>query len=121
MARFSGGFALLGHFDAVIEAVAHDVHKRLSERRDDRLVGGRVFALHLKLDLLFELAGEVANEPREPVERLRDRLHAHGHDGRLHFLREPVDHAVLILDFARHFAGTESVLGAAGEEREAVL
>ena len=79
----AGGHALLGRLETMVERVAHEVDERVAERVDDRPVELGVAAGQLQLDLLAELAGEVANEPREPHEDCVDRDHPHLHDQRL--------------------------------------
>ena len=85
--RLAGGDALLGRLEAVVERVADEVDERVAERVDDRAVELGVLADEPQLDLLAELGGEVAHQPREAQEDGLDRDHADLHDHRLQRLR----------------------------------
>ena len=74
-----------------------------------------------KFDVLVQLAREVAHQARKAFEHLGNRQHPHIHDGALHFLGEAVDDGILVLDFAPHVPRAVNVLGASGQERQAVL
>ena len=49
---FANGDALLRRFDAVIDAIAHNVQQRFSQRGDDRFIRCCFLALHLQVDFL---------------------------------------------------------------------
>src|SRR5579871_577900 len=82
--------------EAVIERVAHEVHERVGDLLEHRLVELGALAGQLELDLLAELARQVMHEPRESVEREADRQHADLHDALLQLagvarqLRQPL-------------------------------
>ena len=86
-ARLAGGLALGGRLEAVVERVAHEVHERVAERVDDGAVELGVLADELELDLLAELAREVADEPREAQEDGLHGDHPDLHDDRLQGVR----------------------------------
>ncbi|MNZ80961.1 hypothetical protein D3C78_996160 [compost metagenome] len=77
--RLAGGEALGGRFDAVVDAVAHDVGERVAEFLDDALVQLGVFAVQLQLDLLAETRRGVVHQPRKTAEDEADRQHADRH------------------------------------------
>ena len=52
--RLAGGHAHVGHFDAVVDAVAHQVHQRIADLLQHRLVELGLLAGHLQVDLLAE-------------------------------------------------------------------
>ena len=79
-ARFAARFAHVRRFDAVIDAVAHEVHERFADFVDDRLVEVGVAAVDLELHFFIARFREVAHHPREPVEHVADRHHADFHD-----------------------------------------
>ena len=79
----AGGAALVRPLEAVVERVADEVHERVAERVHDAAVQLGVLAHELQLDLLGQLDGEVAHEPREPQQHGLDRDHADLHDHRL--------------------------------------
>ena len=83
----AGGLALGGRLEAVVERVAHEVHERIAERVDDGAVELGVLADELELDVLAELAREVADEPREAQEDGLHGDHADLHDDRLQGVR----------------------------------
>ena len=72
--------ARLRHLDAVIHAVAHQVHERIADLLQHRLVELGLVADHLQLDLLAEPLAEIAHHAREAAEHETDRQHAHAHD-----------------------------------------
>ena len=71
----------------MVERVAHEVHERVADRVDDGAVELGVLADELELDLLAELAREVADEPREAQEDGLHGDHADLHDDRLQGVR----------------------------------
>ena len=83
----AGRDALLGRLQPVVERVAHEVDDRVAERVDDGAVELGVLPGEDELDVLAELGGEVADEPREAQEDGLDRDHPHLHDHRLQGLR----------------------------------
>jgi hypothetical protein len=85
--RLALGNALVGHFDAVVEAVAHQVRQRVGDAFDQALVEFRALADGLQFDLLVELLRQVAHHAREAREHHRDRHHADRHHRFLHVAR----------------------------------
>src|SRR3954466_671910 len=85
--RLARGEALLRRLEAVVERVADEVDERVAERLDDRAVELGVLADELELDVLGELARQVADEAREAHEDRVDRDHADLHDHGLEGLR----------------------------------
>ncbi len=73
----------------MVERVADEVHERVAERVDHGAVELGVLTDEHELDLLVELAREVAHEAREAQEDGLHRDHAHLHDHGLQRLRGP--------------------------------
>jgi len=67
-ARLAGREAGGRGLDAVVERVADEVDDRIAERLHDAAVELGVLAREHELDVLAELRGEVAHEPREAQE-----------------------------------------------------
>jgi hypothetical protein len=65
------------HLDAVVHRVADEVHERVGDLLDDRLVQLGVGARDLEIDLLAEFPAHVAHDAPEPVARLADLHHPH--------------------------------------------
>src|SRR3954449_10962371 len=84
---FARCHAVLRRLEAVVERVADEVDERVAERLDDRAVELGVLADELELDVLVELARQVADEAREAHEDGVDRDHADLHDHGLEGLR----------------------------------
>ena len=78
-ARLAGRLATVRGFDAVVEAVAHQVGERVDDPFGEALVQLRGFALGDQLYVFVELAGQVADQAREAAEHIVHRHHAHGH------------------------------------------
>ena len=74
--RLAGGQALLGRLQAVVQRVAHQVHQRVGDALDHRLVQLGVAADDLQRDVLAELGRGVAHHAPEAREGLADRHHA---------------------------------------------
>ena len=72
----AGGGALLGAFDAVIDRVADDMGERIADHLDHLAIQLDVAAVGLEADLLAELGGKVADQPRQAREQAVDPLHA---------------------------------------------
>lgn len=91
----------LDGLDAVIEAVAHKVRQRIDDPFDEALVELGRLAERDELDLLAELAREIAHEPRKAAEHVIHRHHPDRHHGFLQIarvaleLRHPVVQAVV--------------------------
>ena len=85
--RLAGRLAVGGRLEPVVERVAHEVHERVAERVDHGAVELGVLADELELDLLAELARQIAHEAREAQEDGLDRDHAHLHDDGLKGVR----------------------------------
>src|SRR5581483_1834991 len=66
--------------DAVIEAVAHEVHQRIADLLQHRLVELGLLAGELELDLLAEALREIAYHAREAAEDEADGQHPYAHD-----------------------------------------
>src|SRR4051812_11656728 len=74
------GDAVLRRLEAVVQRVADEVDERVAQRLDDGAVELGVLADELELDVLGELARQVADEAREAHEDGVDRDHADLHD-----------------------------------------
>jgi hypothetical protein len=85
--RLAGRDALLGGLEAMVERVADEVDERVAEGVDDGAVELRLLPGEDQLDLLVELQGKVAHEPREAQEDGLDGDHPDLHDHRLQRLR----------------------------------
>jgi len=70
----------------VVDGVAHQVHERVADLLDHGLVELGVGAADDELDLLAELARDVAHHAREAVEDLADRRHAQAQRAVAHIL-----------------------------------
>jgi hypothetical protein len=77
--RLAGGQRSGRPLDAVIDGVADEVDDRVGEILDHRLVDLGLFADQRQLDVLAEVAGEVAGNARVLLEQAADRLHARLH------------------------------------------
>src|SRR6185295_15446890 len=79
-----GGFAApdahVRLLDAVVDAVADEVHERIADLLEHRLVELGLLARHDELDLLAETLREIAHHAREAAENEADGQHAHAHD-----------------------------------------
>jgi hypothetical protein len=73
--RLAGSDASLGGFEAVVDGVADQVGQRVADRFEQGLVEFRVAPDHLQSSRLSARCGEVANDPRELVPHILDRLH----------------------------------------------
>ena len=77
--QLPGGGAVGGGLDAVVDRVADQVAERVAHRLDHRPVELDLGPLHLEVDLLAQLVGEVADRAREPLgergERRQPRVH----------------------------------------------
>jgi len=87
------GDTVLGFFDAVVGAVAQEVHQRVAKFLDDGFVDLGVAADDLKVDLLFGLRGQVADQAGVLAEELVERLHACAHHGELDISGDPIERA----------------------------
>ena len=85
-AWLTGGDAVVGMLDSVVHRVAHQVDDRIAERIDDRAIELGVPPDELQVDLLAELARQVADESREAHEDDVDGDHPDLHDHRLECL-----------------------------------
>ncbi len=83
----AGGQAPVGGFETVIERIAHQVHQRIADLLEHRLVEFGALAEQLEFDLLAELAREVVHDARKAVERKTDRQHANLHHAFLQLAR----------------------------------
>src|ERR1019366_4809563 len=66
----------LGRFDAVIHAVADEVHQRVVQLIDHALVQFGIGALNGELDLFVQIPRQVVDEPAKSFEGSSDRQHA---------------------------------------------
>ncbi len=64
----------------MVYRVADEVHQRLAQLVDHRLVDPRLLALQHQLHGLALVVGEVTHQPREALEDVADRQHPHVHD-----------------------------------------
>ncbi len=74
--------------------------QRVGDLFDERLVELGVFAAHLQLDFLAELARNIVNDPAEAVEGLADLHHAQLQGTAAHFLDERGQHGKALFDLA---------------------
>ena len=65
---------------AVVGGVAHHVRQRILDQVEHLAVEFGVGAVHLQFDLLAEFAGEVADDARQLLPGIADRLHPRLHD-----------------------------------------
>ena len=72
----AGGLPHLRRFDAVIDAVADQVHQRIAEPFDDGLVQFGFGPFGNQLDLFAEFFGQIAHQAAEAAEGGADREHA---------------------------------------------
>jgi hypothetical protein len=72
-----------GDLDPVIDAVANQVHERITDLLEHGLVELGVAPGHLELDLLAEPLRQIPNHSRKATEDEADRHHAHAHDALL--------------------------------------
>ena len=80
-------------FDAVIGGIAHHVGERILDQVEHLAVEFGLGAVHFQFDLLAEFGGEIANQPRQLLPGIADRLHARLHDAFLQFggdVRQPL-------------------------------
>ena len=75
----AGGQPKLRWLDAVVHAVADQVHQRVVQLVDHRLVEFGVAAIDGQLDLLMKIAGQVMHQPPEALEGPADGQHADAH------------------------------------------
>jgi hypothetical protein len=91
LGRLAGGQSLLGRLQAVVQPVAHQVHQRVGDALDHRLVEFGLAADDLQRDVLAELGGGVAHHAAEAREGLADRHHAQLQRAVADFLDQPAD------------------------------
>ncbi len=70
----------LRHFQAVVDAVAHQVHQRVGDALYQSLVQFRVLTHHAQPHLLAQARGKVAHQARKASEHRVHRQHAHADD-----------------------------------------
>ena len=73
--------AHVGHFQAMVDRVADQVHQRIGDAFDQALVQLRAFADGAQAHLLAQARGQVADQAREAAEHGIHRQHAHANDG----------------------------------------
>jgi hypothetical protein len=100
--RFSAGRAHRGRLDAVVHAVADEMHQRVAQLLDDGFVELRVRALDGEFHVFVQVARQVVHQPPELLERGPDGHHADVHgalaEGRsqpFHFFRDGRDLGVI--------------------------
>src|SRR6266700_4596247 len=76
-------------FDPVVEGVSDQMHERIADQFDHRLVQLGLGAGEDELDVLAELAGQIVYEAIEAVERFADRHHAQLQGAVAHGLDQP--------------------------------
>ena len=115
--RPSSGFPardpLLGRLDAVIGRVPDQVQQRRPDLVEDRAVELDLASLDVEPDPLAEIAGQVADQPGEPLQHLTDRRHPRRDHLRLHLGGQPRD--------AIAHLGEVRVGGLGGERAEPIL
>ncbi len=80
-----GGTALLRGLKAVVRRIAHHVRERILDQVEHLPVELGVGTVHLQLDVLVQLARKIANDARQLLPGIADRLHARLHDAFLQF------------------------------------
>ena len=89
----AGGAALLGRLEPVIRRVAHHVGERVLDQIEHLAVELGVGAVHFELDVLAELGRKIADDARQLLPGIADRLHARLHHAFLQLggdVREPL-------------------------------
>ena len=81
--RLALRFAQVGHFHAMVDGVADQVHQRVGQRFDQVAVELGLGADQLQVHFLLQRAGDVAGDLGEAREYLAHRLHAGAHHRRL--------------------------------------
>ncbi|KAG0919644.1 hypothetical protein G6F32_016037 [Rhizopus arrhizus] len=76
-------FAQVGHFHAMVDGLADQVHQRVGQSLDQDAVELRLGADQLQVHFLLQRAGDVAGHLGETRKHLADRLHAGTHHRRL--------------------------------------
>ena len=71
--------AILRHADAVIHAVANQVHQGIAELIDDRLIELRIGSFDGQFHVFAQIARQVVHQAAKPLEGAADRQHAHIH------------------------------------------
>ncbi|OPZ59757.1 MAG: hypothetical protein BWY87_00836 [Deltaproteobacteria bacterium ADurb.Bin510] len=89
--RFTGRPTLFGRLDAMIDAVANQVHERIAELVDHGFVEFSLGAGRGEFDFLAKFRGQVPHQTLETGEGRADRQHADIHDLIAQFGREPLD------------------------------
>ncbi len=87
----AGGKALVGLFEAVVDRFAHEMHERIGQPVDDRLVDFGAFAFRDEFDLLARFARKVVHQAAEAAEEARDRHHAQHHHRIAQFAGQTLD------------------------------
>ena len=72
----AGGGALVGRLDAMVDRVADDMGQGIADHLDHLAVELDVAAVGLEPDLLAEIGGKIADQPRQAGEQAVDPLHA---------------------------------------------
>ncbi len=78
-AWFAGGEALGRRLNAVIGAIAHHVGERIFDQLEHLAIELGFGAVRIELDVLAELGRKIADDPRQLLPRIADRLHARLH------------------------------------------
>ena len=86
--RLAGGGALGWRLEPVVGRVAHHVRQRILDQIEHLAIEFGVGAVHLEFDLLVQFAREIANDARQLLPGIADRLHARLHDAFLQFGRD---------------------------------
>ena len=89
---------MLGVFDTVIQGIAHQMHHGFEKTVHNGLVGFRGLAVRNQRDLLVELAGDVAHQPRKRPEQLGHRHHPQLQNRAVQFGHQAVDGVTVALD-----------------------
>jgi len=80
-----------GGFEPVVHCIAHHVHEGITDLFDDGAVEFGVFAVHVEIHFLAEIAREIASQALHFLERRFHRNHAQRHRRVLQFLGESAE------------------------------
>ena len=89
--RFPFDLAEIGLLDAVVDGVPHQMHQRIGDGFQHRLVEFRVAPLQLHFALLVALLGEISHDARVLSPGIANRLHARAHHAVLQRGGQPVE------------------------------
>ena len=84
---FAGGASPLRRFDAMVHGIPDQVHQRIADLFQHRLVEFGVFSRQAQFHLLAQFLAEIVHQARKAVEGKTDGEHANTHDAFLQFAR----------------------------------